>query len=176
MSVPAHLTIPIEGLPFDKLLADWRWLVPEKSTPLLMTAFGDLFLCDDAGQVHLLALMTGELKSVAASQQEFEEACENREQRRSWFLGFLSMELKKRHGPLPKNDCYSCKIPLSLGGKLESENFEPIDLLTHFSVLGQLHRQTKHLPPGTRIEKVNVISPEGKTEPRGFWQRITGKA
>jgi len=175
MSVPAHLTIPIGGLPFDKLLADWRWLVSERLNPVLMTAFGDLFLRDDAGRIHLLDLIAGELKAVATSQQEFERACESVEQRRSWFLGFLFMELKKQYGSLPKNDCYSCKVPLSLGGQLEADNFEPIDLVTHFSVLGQLHRQTKCLPPGTKIESIKVIRPKSEPTPRSFWQKIIGK-
>src|ERR1041385_8160094 len=141
MSVPAHLTIPIEGLPFEKLLADWRWLVSEEFTPILMTAFGDLFLRDKRGRVYLLDLMRGDINAAATSQQEFEEACTSHGKRRSWFLGFLFMELKRKHGSLRKNDCYSCKIPLSLGGQIEAENFRPIDLGTHYSVLGQLHRQ-----------------------------------
>ena len=44
MSVPAHLTITTDALSFDSLLADWRWLVHPGYTPVLMTAFGDLFL------------------------------------------------------------------------------------------------------------------------------------
>jgi hypothetical protein len=162
MSVPQHLTISIEGLSFDILLADWRWLVPENFNPILMTAFGNLFLHDGSDRIHLLNLMTGELKVVAASQYEFEEACESREQRQSWFLGFLLMELKSKHGPLQKNDCYSCKIPLSLGGQLEADNFEPVDLQTHYSILGQLHRQTNTLPPGAKIQKIKVTPPKSE--------------
>jgi hypothetical protein len=65
MAIPAHLVIPIEGLPFDSLLADWRWLIGGNYTPILMTAFGDLFLRDDAGHIHFLDLMAGQFKQVA---------------------------------------------------------------------------------------------------------------
>jgi hypothetical protein len=49
MTIPEHLTIKTEGLPFESLLSDWRWLVEPSFTPCLMTAFGDLFLRDGAG-------------------------------------------------------------------------------------------------------------------------------
>ena len=156
MSVPAHLTIPVEGLPFDELLADWSWLVAGKFTPVMMTAFGDLFLRDEAGQIHFLDLMAGEFKTVTSSQAEFEQDCEDREKRRVWFLGFLLTELRRLRGPLVTGECYSCKVPLALGGELEEDNFERMDLRVHYSVLGQLHRQTKHLPPGTQINQVKV--------------------
>ena len=43
-----------------------------------MTAFGDLFLRDEAGRVHFLDLMAGEFKQAAASQEEFERLCEEK--------------------------------------------------------------------------------------------------
>src|SRR5678815_4403558 len=128
MAVPAHLTIQTDNLAFDTLLADWRWLVQPSFTPVLMTAFGDLFLRDEAGHIHFLDLMSGEFEQVAASADEFDRLCENREQRRSWFVGFLLMELRKLRGDLAPGQCYSCKIPLSLGGHLEADNFERMDL------------------------------------------------
>jgi hypothetical protein len=158
MALPAHLTIKIDGLAFDSLLSDWRWLVQPGYTPVLMTAFGDLFLHDEAGGVHFLDLMAGEFKQVAASQDEFDRLCDDREQRRIWFIGFLLMELRKLRGDLAAGDCYGCRTPLSLGGQLATDNFERTELQTHYSVLGQLHRQTKHLPPGTKIDSIKIES------------------
>src|ERR1022692_368071 len=89
MAVPAHLTLQTDGLPFDSLLSDWRWLVLPDFTPVLMTAFGDLFLRDQSGYIHFLDLMSGEFRQVAESQEEFKRLCEDRERRRSWFVGFL---------------------------------------------------------------------------------------
>lgn len=156
MGVPTHLTIAVEGLSFDKLLGDWRWLVPEKYTPVMMTAFGDLFLRDEFGRIHLLDLMAGELNIVASSERLFEQYCEDREKRRAWFLGFLVPELRRVRGALLDGECYSCKKPLSLGGEVTADNFEKEEIFTHYSVLGQLHQQTRDLPPGTRINIVRV--------------------
>ena len=158
MSVPAHLTITTDALSFDSLLADWRWLVQPGYTPVLMTAFGDLFLRGVSGHIRFLDLMSGEFKQVAASQEEFDRLCDEREQRRSWFIGFLLMELRKLRGDLLPGQCYGCKTPLSLGGRLDADNFERTDLQTHYSVLGQLQRQTKHLSPGAEIHSIKIES------------------
>ncbi len=104
-------------------------------TPLLMTAFGDLFLRDHSDRIHFLDLMSGEFKQVADSQEDFERLCEDRERRRSWFLGLLLTGVRTLRGELAADECYSCKIPLSFGGQLEPDNFERSDLLVHYSIL-----------------------------------------
>jgi hypothetical protein len=156
MTVPAHLIIPIERLPFDLLLEDWRWLVSANYTPILMTAFGDLFLRDESGSVHFLDLVAGQFKQVAKSEDQFNTFCEDKERRRTWFLGSFLMEVRKICGELAPGQCYGCKIPLSLGGELAPENFERTDLRTHYPVLGQLHRRTHNLPLGTKINRVKI--------------------
>jgi len=174
MAVPEHLTIKTDGLPFDSLLSDWQWLISSNYTPVLMTAFGDLFLRDGEGRIHFLDLMSGEFKQVAASQDAFDRMCEDREQRRSWFIGYLLTEVRKLRGDLGAGQCYSCKIPLSLGGPLDADNFERMDLQVHFSILGQLHRQTKHLPPGTKIGSIKIEPSHEDTKPKKWWQRLVG--
>ena len=175
MAVPAHLTAKMEGIPAESLLADWRHLVPQTYTPVLMTALGDLFLRDEAGAIHFLDLMCGELKQVAKSQDEFDSLCDNREQRRSWFTGHLVMELRKLHRDLPAGQCFSCEVPLFLNGQLEVENFQVCDIRVHYSVLGQLHAQTRHLPAGTRIDSVTTqASTDDTTSKKSWWRSFLG--
>jgi len=171
--VPEHLTINIGGLAFNSLLADWGWLIKPNLQPIMMTAFGDLFLRDETGRVFFLDLKWGQLKQVAESEEEFGGLCEDREQRRVWFIGFLVMELRKLRGNLTARQCYSCKIPMSLGGQLEAENFERSDLDVHYSILSQLHQQTKDLPAGTKIDRVNIVPPPEKE--KSWLQRLKSK-
>src|SRR5438034_11788663 len=100
MAVPAHLLAKTEGVDFDSLLSDWRWLVSENLKPTVITAFGDLFLCDEAGKVHFLDTLYGELKQAAKSQAEFEQFCEDRDFRRKYFQSFFVIEMRKMHGEL----------------------------------------------------------------------------
>ncbi len=173
MAVPAHLIIQTDGLPFDALLSDWRWLVSSNFTPILMTAFGDLFLRENSGQIHFLDLMSGEFKQVANSQEEFDFLCEDGERRRSWFVGFLFTEVRKLLGDLSVGQCYSCRKPLSLGGELQPENFERTDLQVHYSIMGQIHQQTRHLPVGTKINKIK-LEPSHEDKSKSWWKRLVG--
>ena len=172
MAVPTHLTIKIDALPLDALLSDWRWLVSPDFAPVLMTTFGDLLLCDQSGRIHFLDLMSGVFKQVAESQDKFDRLCEDREQRCSWFIGFLVTEVRKLRGELAAGECYGCKTPLSLGGQLEAANFERTDIQVHYSILGQLHQQTRHLPPSTKIDSIKVESSHQDPKPKRWWQRL----
>lgn len=174
MAVPQHLAIKIDHLPLESMLSDWRWLVPPEFTPVLMTAFGDVFLCDVSGAVHFLDSKSGTFEKVADSQGAFERLCEAPMHQRSWFSDFLLAELRKTHGELAIGECYSCKTPLSLGGTLEVDNFERMDLAVHLSILGQIHQQTKNLPPGVTINSVRIE--EHSKEPRktSWWRRLLG--
>ena len=43
-----------------------------------------------------------------------------------------------------------------LGGKYTLDNIEPTSLAIHYSLLADIHRQTKDLPDGTKIKAVVV--------------------
>jgi hypothetical protein len=171
MALPPHLTISFDGIQFDRLLEDWRWLIQSNSTPILMTAFGDLFLRDPVGHIYFLDLMAGEFKEVAPSEEEFERLCDAEENRRTWFGSLLIPELQNVCGDLGLSECFGCKTPLSLGGQFVAENFERSDLEVHYSVLGQLHQQTKGLPEGTKIGRI-AIEPTVSPKPKNWWQRL----
>ena len=172
MPLPSHLTADMGNISPEALLSDWRWLVGTGYEPVAMTALGDLFLQDAAGRVHFLDLMCAEFKEVASCREEFDAFCEDRGRRQSWCTGFLVMELRKVLGQLSAGECYGCKVPLSLGGQLDPDNFRRVDILTHYSVLGQLQQQTKKLPVGARIDSIETRHEEMK--PKSFWQRLTG--
>ena len=175
MSIPSHLIIDTKGLNVETLLSDWKWLVSGQFTPVAMNAFGDLFLSDSSGRIYFLDLMCGEFKQIAASKEEFESLCESKDQNQSWFVGHLVMELRKLYGQLEIGQCFGCKVPLSLGGQLDPSNFERIDIEVHYSVLGQLHQKTKHLPAGTKINSVKIEPASDEKQNKSWWQKIIGR-
>jgi hypothetical protein len=54
------------------------------------------------------------------------------------------------------NQCYGFKIPPMLGGSYEVENMEPTDLSVHYSLLGEICEQTKDLPRGTKVKRIEI--------------------
>jgi hypothetical protein len=65
--------------------------------------------------------------------------------------------LEARSEYLAAGQCYSYKIPPLLGGSFESANVEAMSAMVHFSIMGQIHEQTRHLPPGTKIGRVKIV-------------------
>ena len=146
-----ELTINPDGIDFDALLEDWRWLVPESMSPVLLSALGDLFLVDQDNTVHWLDAGSGTLTQVADSPQVFQTMMQQPEHANEWFLPQLIGDLIESGAVLKPGQCYSCDVPPGLGGEFNLENVKPSDLLVHFSMTGQIFFQTKDLPPGTPI-------------------------
>jgi hypothetical protein len=74
-----------------------------------------------------------------------------------WFRGelvggLLEAGLEREAGP-----CFSPLVPQIINGGWKPSNFHACDLLVHLAMLGQIHRQVKDLPPGTRIGGFEVV-------------------
>lgn len=155
-----RLTIDATGLDCDRLLSDWRWLVPESLRPFSLTMFGDWFFEDSLGRVVFLDTVAAELSEIASSRQAFLRECAKQENLDQWFmadLAILCWERGLRPGP---GQCLSFKIPPVLSGPLEVDNVEVCDLMVHESILAQIHRGVKDLPEGTRINRFVVDGEE----------------
>jgi hypothetical protein len=150
------LVAPVAGeFDVDEALERWRWLVPQVVTPLILTAFGDLFLVDPSGAVLFLDTAAGECHEVAASVEEWESKLRKPELLEQWFMpGFLS-ELRETGAYLSQGECYSATHWIILGGTFSVENWQPTHWRVHFHGLGQIHEQVKDLPARTRITKIN---------------------
>jgi hypothetical protein len=151
-----ELTVDFQKPGADDLLSDWRWLVGDSMRLLLVSAIGDMFLADAAGQVFWLDTGTGQLQQIAKSVNEFERLRQQREQADQWFIPQLVGDLIASGVRLSLGQCYGYKKPPILGGQIEPANFEPTDLSVHFSVLGQIHRKVKDLPSGTNITGIKI--------------------
>jgi len=149
-----ELTLPLEGIDIDSLLSEWRWLFDATYQPMLMSAFGDLFLRHADGRIFWLSTTWGELTEIAANEPQFDEMRGLPEQADEWFMPSVIGDLITHGITLSVGECYGYKHPPILGGDFAMENFEPTDLAVHFSILGQIHQQIKDLPPGAPIGKI----------------------
>lgn len=151
-----ELTVDFQEPGAENLLQEWRWLLGDSMQLLLVSALGDMFLADAKGRVHWLDAGAGQLEQIAESPEEFKRLMQQRENAERWFVPELVGDLLASGKLLAPGECYSWKKPPGLGGEMEPDNFEPTDLSVHFSILGQIHRQVKDLPPGTKISKINI--------------------
>lgn len=151
-----ELTVDFQKPGADDLLSDWRWLIGDSLRLLLVSAIGDMFLADTTGQIFWLDTGTGRLQQIAENMDEFQRLRRQQELADQWFLPQLVGDLIASGMRLSSGQCYSYKKPPILGGQIEPANFEPTDLSVHFSLLGQIHKQVKDLPPGTKITGIKI--------------------
>lgn len=148
------LRIDFDSDTSDKLVEDWKWLVGEDKTPVMITSIGDIFVKDGNGKIYWLNVGEGTVIIVADDVEEFKVKLQDHELVNNWFLVDLVVALKAAGLELGKGDIYSyIKLPV-LGGDYTVDNFEVTSMEVHFSFAGQIHKQEKDLPEGTKINAI----------------------
>jgi hypothetical protein len=151
-----RLSIDVDALDWDRLLSDWRWLVPNRLRPFSLTMFGDWFFEDEKGRVVFLDTVAATLSEIAVSRAAFLCERERPENRDQWYMPELAMLCWERGLRPAQGQCLSFKIPPVLSGPLEVDNIEVCDLMVHQSITAQIHRGVKDLPEGTVIDCFTV--------------------
>ena len=140
----------VEHLDLERLLADWRWLCPQRMTLLARNAFGDLFLLDESGRVFRLDVALGKLIGVADSEAQFRELADTQDKQQEWFAQ-ADEEAAATRGLKPTdNECIGFAVPLVFaeGGGSDTPY---VDLYEYLSFLGDMNRQISSLPDGTKV-------------------------
>ncbi|MEM1078125.1 MAG: T6SS immunity protein Tdi1 domain-containing protein [Pseudomonadota bacterium] len=124
----------------DRLLVDWRWLVPEEMRPLMIGIFGDwVFAAPDASHWHL-DLLEGAFLKIADNSQAFNAMKAQPAYRDAWF-GADWAHLALQNGLVPGPDaCLGWKVAPVLGGEFALENIRVFPLLTYQVAMGGLFR------------------------------------
>lgn len=142
----------------EQYLADWRWLVDAEMQAMTITALGDVFLEGPGGSVWFLDTYEGTCKPAADSYDEWKDKLQEIDAGRRWLLPDLVGALLSVGKVPTRGECLSPEHPPVLGGEMAPENFQPIDILVHLSIMGQIHKQVKDLPEGTEISGFEIDS------------------
>ena len=89
---------------------------------------------------------------VSDSKEEFQEKLKDDNKVNEWFLVRLVEKIKENGLALTENHLYGYKKLPILGGEYKPENFELTDIEVHFELSGQIHKQIKDLPDGTKVK------------------------
>jgi hypothetical protein len=138
-------------LDIERLLADWRWLCPKPMTLLARSAFGDLFLQDESGEVFRLDVAVGKLMKVADSEAEFRERAASPEKRGQWFREVAEQSAWARGLKPDATQCIGFSVPLVFAESGSPDTPYVADLYEHISFLGDLNRQISNLPDGAQV-------------------------
>jgi hypothetical protein len=147
------LTVKFDENSSDRLTRNWTWLIGTDKTPIIVSSIGDLFLRDVVGKIYWLNSGDGTLTPEGID--AFRTKLQNQDIVKNWLLVDLISTLKAEGKKLEPGQIYAYKT--LLGGDYSPDNFEPTSIEVHFSFAGQIHRQVKDLPPGTKINAVKFI-------------------
>jgi len=139
----------VQHLDSERLLAEWRWLYPGPATLVARTAFGDLCLSNQSGQIQRLDVSVGKLTKIAESETEFRESLVNLQNREECFgetdeRGFATKGLVPNEG-----QCIGFDPPLVFAGKARKPYL--VDIYEHVSFLGNLNKQIADVPDGGKV-------------------------
>jgi hypothetical protein len=142
----------IDHLDVERLLGEWRWPCPQPMALVARSAFGDLFLRAEAGIIFKLEIAIGQLKQIAKSETDFRNLARTKEQREAWFAE--RDELAAAAGGLKPGpeQCIAFKIPILFAEGSAPNNAYVGSLYEQVAFLGDLHRQVKELPDGSRVQ------------------------
>lgn len=130
-------------------LSPWSSILPSPVRVLRTNLFGDSFLVDAAGMVHLLDRGGCSTECIAASEREFWQEIE--EDREGWQLRALADECRRAGKLLADGQCYAFTTPPVLGGGYAVENVWIAPWREWFSLTADLFRQIEAVPDGAII-------------------------
>jgi hypothetical protein len=143
-----------EGKDWRVLLSGWAELLPSSFNVWLVNRVGDVFAELDDGSIHLLDIEAGTFKRIAGNREHFANEIETGQNANNWLLIPLVDRCVAAGLVLGADQCYAYKMPPILGGEYAVGNVATVDLAEHYSFLGDLWRQTKAWPDGTRVKIV----------------------
>jgi len=150
---PVERWFRVQHLDVALLLANWRWLCPGPKKLVARSAFGDLFLTDEAGPLSWLNVAVGKFTKIADSEDQFRALLENPQNRNEWFgeedeRGFAAT------GMVPNEaQCIAFDIPLVFKEQVVRKPYL-IDIYESVSFLGDLNKQIADVPDGGEIKLI----------------------
>jgi hypothetical protein len=147
----AELWFDTAHLDVERLLYDWRWLVPNRMTLVARNAFGDLFLRNDFGAVLRLDVAVGKVTTVADSEIQFRELAATSEKRKDWFAETEEQAAATRGLKPDASQCIGSSVPLVFAQSGFPDSPCVVDLYEHVAFLGDLNQQISNLPDGAKV-------------------------
>ena len=139
------------GLDWQALLEEWRWLLPPEFHVWLLTRTGDLFITLPDGSIHMLDVGAGRSQRVAASRDEACTKIDKPGVGEDWLMIPIVDQLVASGAVLEPGQCYSFRQLPTLGGSYAADNRMVFPIREHFGAWGSVQRQISEVPDGTEI-------------------------
>lgn len=128
----------------------WEFLGLDGKQPTFSSPFGDVFL-QSADGWWFLDILGGTLTREWASADELQAALNTPEGQDRFLMTGLAQVAADLALVPDDSQVLSFVVHPMLGGTLTAENLEVSDMVVSVNLFGQIHEQTRDLPPGTPV-------------------------
>ncbi|PHS63023.1 MAG: hypothetical protein COB09_12375 [Thalassobium sp.] len=136
-------------------LESWDWIDFSNKTPFATTAFGDVFFESREG-IFFLDSIGGSLDKVARTKKELQDILNTEDGQDHFLMAGLVMAARDEGLILDEGECYDFKVSPSLSGPMELSNLQKMSFKVSLHIAGQLMKQLKDLPIGTKISSIKL--------------------
>jgi hypothetical protein len=143
--------LPAGRADWSDLLANWQPLIPQQSSPWLLTKFGEVFFSQPDGKIGMLQVSGFQYRVIAKDKTDFREWLVDPDKMSEWFLAPLVDQLESSGRILGLDQCFSFITPLGLQGRLAADNVMIIPIREHFGCWGEVFQQIKDMPDGSQV-------------------------
>lgn len=136
-------------------LEAWGWIGLPRDKPCLVSAFGDV-LFDTSKGVLMLDTLEGLLVRLTSNFAELQKDLLSVEAQDRVLSSVWVQAARRRGLILGDGECYDWAVHPALGGHISADSVTKLSFVVKVNLAGQLHRQIKSLPPGTKINRVTI--------------------
>lgn len=141
---------------FARALDDWSWLLGGRPLqPLGCSMFGDVFL-QGPDAIWFLDSIEGTLTPQWHDTVALKAMLDSRDGQDRFLLAEIALAAQRKGLQPGPSEILDFTIPPAIGGQLSPNNVQVADFVVASSLNGQIHRQIKDLPPGTRISGAEI--------------------
>src|SRR6185437_4510009 len=148
--IPERYLLPAGRTDWAALLSGWQPLLPQQSSPWLLTKFGELFFSQSDGKIGMLQVSAFQYH-ILKDKTDFQEWLADPDKMSEWFLAPLVDQLESSGRTLGSDQCFSFITPLGLQGRLAADNVMIIPIREHFGCWGEVFQQIKDMPDGSQV-------------------------
>ncbi len=138
---------------YARALESWEWIGLEGREPVFTSPFGDVFFRAPDG-FWWLDTLEGTLTHRWPTAEALTGELNTPEGQDQYLLAGLAWSADRQGVTVGPHQVFDFKVHPRLGGPISVENVGAIDFVVGVNLAGQLHRQIRNMPPGTRIAGV----------------------
>jgi hypothetical protein len=134
-------------------IQSWDWIDFSGKEPFITSCFGDVFFESEDG-IYFLDTLEGSFERIASSKSNLEAILNTRDGQEHFLMSGLATTAQEYGLKISIGECLDFKVSPVLGGSLEVENIDLMSFKLSLDMAGQIMKQVKDLPPGTKIDQV----------------------